>query len=247
MSNPAPITLAQLFRYWRALPHQSAAITQLERDLLVNGYEVAMRRDRDWFHVWSQDGKQPDQAPPPPPPLRPDRLVLDRTPYFSQLDNASGQGRRECFSSSCAMVAAFWGMVRTDDEYNRVRAPFGDTTDAQAQIAALRKLGLDARLVTNCAPGLLETELRAGRPVAVGWLHRGPISAPTGGGHWSVVIGFDPDDWIHHDPNGEADMVRGGYLNHSGGKEVHYSRKNWGRRWEADGPSTGWAMLIKPL
>lgn len=245
MSNPAPITLAQLFRYWRALPHQSAAITQLERDLLVNGYEVAMRRDREWFHVWSTDGKQDDPEPPPPPP-RPDRVLLDRTPYFSQNDNGP-TGFRECFSSSCAMVAAFHGKVRSDDEYNRIRAPLGDTTSAQAQVAALRKLGLDARLVTNAAPGLLETELRAGRPVAVGWLHRGGINAPSGGGHWSVVIGFDPDDWIHHDPNGEADMVRGGYVNHSGGKEVHYSRKNWNRRWEADGPGTGWAMLIKPL
>lgn len=246
MSNPAPITLAQLFRYWRALPHQSAAITQLERDLLVNGYEVAMRRDREWFHVWSQDGKQ-DDPEPAPAPARPTSALLT-VPYFSQLDNASGQGRRECFSSSCAMVAAYHGkLTGGDDAYNRLRAQYGDTTNAQAQIAALRKLGLDARLVTNCAPGLLETELRAGRPVAVGWLHRGPISAPTGGGHWSVVIGFDPDDWIHHDPNGEADMVRGGYLNHSGGKEVHYSRKNWNRRWEADGPATGWAMLIKPL
>ncbi len=37
-----------------------------------------------------------------------------------------------------------------------------------------------------------KTELRAGRPVAVGWLHRGGINAPSGGGHWSVVIGVDP-------------------------------------------------------
>lgn len=244
MSNPAPITLAQLFRYWRALPHQSAAITQLERDLLVNGYETAMRRDREWFHVWSTDGKQ-DDPEPAPAPARPTSALLT-VPYFSQNDNGP-TGFRECFSSSCAMVAAFHGKVRSDDEYNRIRAPLGDTTSAQAQVAALRKLGLDARLVTNAAPGLLETELRAGRPVAVGWLHRGGINAPSGGGHWSVVIGFDPDDWIHHDPNGEADMVRGGYVNHSGGREVHYSRKNWNRRWEADGPSTGWAMLIKPL
>ena len=248
MSNPAPITLEQLFRFYRGLPHQMAAITQLERDLLVNGYDVAMRRDRAWFEVWSQDGKQPaTPTPPPPPPLRPEAVCLDRTPYFSQNDNASGTGYRECFSSSCAMVAAFYNRVRSDDEYNRVRAPFGDTTDAQAQISALRRLGLDGRLVTNAAAGLLESELQAGRPVAVGWLHKGGISNPTGGGHWSVVIGFTPEDWIHHDPNGEADMVRGGYLNHTGGKQIHYSRRNWGRRWEADGPGTGWAMLIRPL
>lgn len=245
MSNPAPITLAQLFRFYRDLPHQTAAITQLERDLLVNGYEVAMRRDREWFHVWSQGGKQ-SEPEPAPAPERPGSVLL-KVPYFSQLDNGP-TGYRECFSSSIAMVAAYHGkLTGGDDAYNRIRAPFGDTTNAQAQISALRKLGLDARLVTNAAPGLLESEIRAGRPVAVGWLHRGPISAPTGGGHWSVVIGFDPENWVHHDPNGEADMTRGGYVNHSGGREVHYSRRNWERRWEADGPSTGWAMLIKPL
>ena len=81
MSNPAPITLEQLFRFYRGLPHQMAAITQLERDLLVNGYATAMRRDREWFHVWSQDGKQPD-LPPPPPPLRPDQVLLDRGAVF---------------------------------------------------------------------------------------------------------------------------------------------------------------------
>jgi ABC-type bacteriocin/lantibiotic exporter with double-glycine peptidase domain len=204
-----------------------------------------MRRDREWFHVWSQDGKQPETEPAPVPE-RPGSVLL-KVPYFQQNDNASGTGYRECFSSSCAMVAAYHGkLTGGDDAYNRIRAPFGDTTNAQAQISALRKLGLDARLVTNAAPGLLESEIRAGRPVAVGWLHRGPTSKPIGGGHWSVVIGFDPDDWIHHDPNGEADIIRGDYVNHVWGQQVHYSRRNWNRRWEADGPSTGWAMLIRP-
>jgi len=60
MSNGAPITLEQLFRFYRNLPHQSAAIAQLEQDLAVNGYAAAMRRDRPWFNTWSQDGKQAD-------------------------------------------------------------------------------------------------------------------------------------------------------------------------------------------
>ena len=62
MSNTAPITLEQLFRYYKALPHQAAAIQQLEQDLAVNGYAAAMRRDRAWFATWSQDGKQTDLA-----------------------------------------------------------------------------------------------------------------------------------------------------------------------------------------
>ncbi len=62
MANAAPITIEQLFRYYRNLPHQAAAIQQLEQDLAVNGYAAAMRRDRAWFNTWSQDGKQSDLA-----------------------------------------------------------------------------------------------------------------------------------------------------------------------------------------
>jgi GH24 family phage-related lysozyme (muramidase) len=62
MTNTAPITLEALFRYWKALPHQSAAIAQLEKDLAQHGYDVAMRRDREWFQTWSQSGKQTDLA-----------------------------------------------------------------------------------------------------------------------------------------------------------------------------------------
>jgi len=62
MTNTAPITLEALFKYWKALPHQSAAIAQLEKDLAQHGYDVAMRRDREWFQTWSQSGKQTDLA-----------------------------------------------------------------------------------------------------------------------------------------------------------------------------------------
>jgi GH24 family phage-related lysozyme (muramidase) len=63
VTNPAPITLQTLFRYYKNLPHQAAAIQQLEQDLAANGYAAAMRRDRPWFETWSQDGKQQDLGP----------------------------------------------------------------------------------------------------------------------------------------------------------------------------------------
>lgn len=173
--------------------------------------------------------------------------VLD-VAYEYQLDNASGAGCRECFSSSCAMLARYYGKVQTDDEYNKIRAKFGDTTDAQAQVKALRSLGLDARFRTDCSAADLEAEINADRPVAVGWLHQGPVTAPRGGGHWSVVIGYTENTIVHHDPNGEADMVNGGYVSNlaSRGARIDYSRKNWLRRWEVDGPGTGWAIFCLP-
>ena len=172
--------------------------------------------------------------------------VLLKVPYEAQNDNKSGTGYRECFSSSCAMIAKFYGKVASDDEYNKIRAVYGDTTDSQSQLAALRFLDLQARFVTNAAPGLLELELKSGRPVAVGWLHKGPVQAPSGGGHWSVLIGFDQTHWIHNDPNGEADLVAGGYTTNQNGAGVRYSKKNWDRRWLIDGASTGWCVLVKP-
>jgi GH24 family phage-related lysozyme (muramidase) len=60
MANQAPITIEQLFRFYKQLPHQLAAIEQLEQDLAINGYVAAMRRDRAWFNTWSQGGKQTD-------------------------------------------------------------------------------------------------------------------------------------------------------------------------------------------
>jgi hypothetical protein len=171
--------------------------------------------------------------------------VLLKVPYEYQLDNGP-TGYRECFSSSCAMLAKFYGKVANDNEYNKIRAKYGDTTDSQSQLAALRSLGLQARFVTNAAPGLLELELKSGRPVAVGWLHQGPVEAPSGGGHWSVLIGFSDSHSIHNDPNGEADLLAGGYTTNQNGAGVRYSRKNWDRRWLVDGASTGWCVLVKP-
>ena len=135
-------------------------------------------------------------------PLLQQQGILLRVPYEAQNDNRSGTGYRECFSSSAAMVARFYGKVTSDDAYNKIRATYGDTTDAQAQIKALQSLALTARLRTNCNPAVIETELEAGRPVMVGWLHKGPVGAPTGGGHWSVVIGATSGAFIHNDPNG---------------------------------------------
>lgn len=63
MPNEATISLEQLFRFNRGLPHQLAAISELEADLRANGYDAAMRRDRPWFGTWSQGGKVEDLGP----------------------------------------------------------------------------------------------------------------------------------------------------------------------------------------
>ena len=165
--------------------------------------------------------------------------------WQSQLDNKSGTGYRECFSSSCAMLAMYWGKVADDDAYNAIRAKYGDTTSAEAQLTALRSLGLKADFHTSGTPRALEGEIDAGRPVAVGWLHKGPVGAPSGGGHWSVVIGYTAAAWIQNDPNGEALLAQGGYTPKTKGAGVVYSRKNWNPRWMPGG-SGGWYLTCRP-
>lgn len=143
------------------------------------------------------------------------------------------------------MLAMYWGKVADDDAYNVIRARYGDSTSPQAQLSALRSLGLKADFHTDGTPLALESEINAGRPVAVGWLHHGPVAAPSGGGHWSVVIGHTSGAWIFNDPNGEADLVNGGYTRNTKGGGVVYSRKNWNPRWMPGG-SGGWYLTCQP-
>jgi len=175
-----------------------------------------------------------------------DKEKILAVPYEYQLDNASGTGYRECFSSTCAMIAKYYGKVKTDDEYNKIRSKYGDTTSKDVQLATLKSLGLNARFVTSGNSALLENEIRNNRPVAVGWLHKGAVSQPTGGGHWTCCLGYTPEAFVMHDPNGEADLINGGYVSNSAarGKGVRYSRKNWLKRWECAGQNTGWAILV---
>lgn len=214
--------LVDLVKNYKGLPHQIKAL-EMAPDI---------SDDEPWVKVW-RGAAQPLPGP--------SQKVLD-VPYFSQNDNKSGTGYRECFSSSCAMLAAFRGKVKTDDQYNLIRQHYGDTTDLGAQIGALTSLGLAPKFKSNGTAKELERYIDAGVPVAVGWLHKGPVTSPSGGGHWSVVIGYTATHFIIHDPNGEASLVSGGYVSNSGGKAVAYSRKNWLPRWEVDGPGTGWLL-----
>ena len=55
----APVKLSDLFRYYKALPHQMAGIVELEAELLKQSPDL-LNRDQAWFKTWSQAGKQPD-------------------------------------------------------------------------------------------------------------------------------------------------------------------------------------------
>jgi len=50
------------------------------------------------------------------------------------------------------------------------------------------------------------------------WLHKGPVSAPSGGGYVNTAIGS--------------------------GKDKRYSERNWGPRWMVEGAGTGWWLEL---
>jgi hypothetical protein len=54
----SPVKLSDLFRYYKALPHQMAGIVELESVLLKQSPDL-LNRDQPWFKTWSQAGKQP--------------------------------------------------------------------------------------------------------------------------------------------------------------------------------------------
>jgi GH24 family phage-related lysozyme (muramidase) len=51
-----PIALADLFRYYRGLPHQMAAIQMLGERIPAS----ILSREMEWFKVWSQAGRVPE-------------------------------------------------------------------------------------------------------------------------------------------------------------------------------------------
>lgn len=171
-------------------------------------------------------------------------------PYFAQLDSATDQGRRMCFSSSCAMLLAYLrpGVISgaaADDQYLKTVLRFGDTTDVNAQLKALAHYGIKASFKQDGGWDDLQRQIARNVPVPCGFLHHGSSSKPSGGGHWLTVIGVTSGHVIVNDPFGEMDVVRGTYLNSKGGG-IAYSKANWGPRWLVEGTRSGWCIIAEP-
>ena len=213
------------------------------KELVKQGYCTDPKYAEKLIHLMNQ------QAPlPKAPAIKQNGVLIEKVPYFSQRDSTvPGQAMRMCFSSSCAMLAAYLRPnelrgAAADDVYLKKVLQYGDTTDATAQIKALAYYGIKARFVQNIGWEDLERQLDKQIPVPCGFLHHGTSAAPSGGGHWLTVIGYTEGAVIVHDPFGEMDVVAGKYITSRGARQA-YSRKNWGPRWLVEGPKSGWAIL----
>ena len=191
---------------------------------------------------WAElDGKEDKPEPAG------DGSVNLSVPYFNQVDNYT-QAQRTCNSSSCAMCLAFLmpGKIKGDDDYLRklLTGGYGDTTDHGAQGRLLASYGLKSTWHTNLGFDDLEKEIKAGRPVVIGILHRGSLAAPTGG-HMLVVRGMTAKgDFIVNDPYGSVNDGYSGPV--TNGNQAVYSRAMLQKRWLPEGAKSGWGRKFQP-
>lgn len=185
---------------------------------------------------------------PEPQKSKPSDEVILQTPYYSQRDNIT-QGddnwTRTCFSSSCAMLAQTVkpGCIKGDDDYISKRQKYGDSTSASAQIECLKSFGINARFTTNGTNELIIKQIDRGIPVPCGILHKGPASAPSGGGHWLCVVGYDDNGFIVNDPWGEIRNSDGVYISQDG-QHLHYSYSLFNTRWTVVSDKDGWCVIV---
>ncbi len=181
-------------------------------------------------------------------PATPSQVL--QVPYFSQRDNYRDSSRT-CFSSSCAMLCKFLkpSAIKGDNDYIKEVFKRGDTTSAAVQLETLKHFGISAKFVTNGTFAMLDSQLAKGVPVPIGILHKGPATAPTGGGHWLVVIGKEPDIkapggcwYIVNDPWGEIQNATGTYVS-TNGQKLKYSKELLTQRWTVEGDASGWAIV----
>jgi hypothetical protein len=226
------IDLHNFFRFYdEKNPKHVAAVEQLEKDLLAKAEDL-MDDDANWVRIF----RSKVEAPKTPG-------VLD-VPFYPQTDNYR-DANRTCNSSSCAMVLEYFkpGTLsgpKGDDAYIRKVFAIGDTTDHTVQTKVLASYGIKSQFSYNLSFANLDRELAAGRPVCIGILHRGSLSAPTGG-HICVVIGKRGEDYVINDPYGSLnDGYTGPVTN---GKGVVYKRSDLVRRWCPKG-NDGWGRIF---
>lgn len=179
-----------------------------------------------------------------------------QVPWLSQLDSATDQAERMCFSSSCAMLLAYLrpGTIsgpNADDQYLKRVQTYGDTTDVNAQIRALSSFNVKARFVSSATIQTLKSQIDQGIPVPCGYIHRGPLSRPSGGGHWLIVVGYTADQLIVHDPYGIMNLQSGERAS-SVARFARYDMNDFVLRWSVEpagpaaykhSPNKGWALI----
>jgi GH24 family phage-related lysozyme (muramidase) len=230
------IELSNFFKFYDdKLSHHREAVAELEAALIKAAPEL-LEDESEWVETYRNK---------PEPNPEPAELLLP-VPFYPQTDNYT-EPDRTCNSSSCAMTLEYFrpGTLRGpkgDDDYIRKVFAVGDTTDHSVQTKVLKDYGVDSEFKYNLSFDDLDKELEEKRPVVLGILHRGTLSAPTGG-HMIVLIGKNAKgQYIVHDPYG--DLYDGYTSSVYNGRSAIYERHVLEARWTVDGPSTGWGRVF---
>jgi uncharacterized protein YvpB len=169
-------------------------------------------------------------------------------PFFDQKDNGP-EGWRQCQTSSLAMCLKYLKVkgINDDTDYLKIVNQYGDTTTRDAHYGALSFLKVNAKFYTNLDPQDIKQQINKGKPVAVGILHHGLVSAPSGGGHFIVITGYSDSYWLVQDPYGDLDLINGVWENQApvAGRNKHYSFKNLDPRLFYGGGASGWGWIFK--
>ena len=229
------IDIHNFFEYYDPKnPKHVAAVEQLEKDLEQKQPDL-IQDESNWVRIFREKTPVPTQAG-----------VLS-VPYFPQTDNYR-DASRTCNSSSCAMCLEFLKPgtlkgAKGDDAYIQKVFSIGDTTDHSVQTQALASYGVKSEFDYNLGFSDIDKSLSAGKPVVIGILHRGSLSAPTGG-HMVVVIGKKGEDYVVNDPYGSLnDGYTGAVIN---GKGAVYKKSELAQRWLDHGKDkTGWGRIFK--
>lgn len=228
------IDLNNFFKFYdEKNPKHVAAVEELEKNL--EKYADALLEDNsNWVRIYRTKIEQPKTS------------IRLSVPYYPQTDNYR-DASRTCNSSSCAMCLEYLkpGTLKGptgDDAYIRKVFSIGDTTDHSVQTKVLSQYGVNSEFRYNLSFSDIDNELASSRPVVIGILHRGTLSAPTGG-HMVVVIGkTEYGDYIVNDPYGSLnDGYTGSVYN---GKGAVYKKSELYRRW-CPGQNDGWGRIFK--
>jgi hypothetical protein len=227
------VDLHNFFKFYDEKNPNHVRAVQILEDTLPNTF---MQDDSEWVKVYRTRVEPPKSN------------ILPNFPWFPQTDNYRDP-QRTCNSSSCAMCLEYFKPgtlkgTKGDDDYIRKVFAVGDTTDHAVQTRVLQSYGVKSDFRYNLTFADLDRELSAGRPVCIGILHRGPLSAPTGG-HILVVIGKTPSgDYVVNDPFGSLnDNYTGPVTN---GRGAVYKRSDLSRRWCPKG-NDGWGRIFDPI
>lgn len=184
-----PIRFADLFRYWRGLPHQIAAVELLGQQIPAS----LLNRENEWFQVWSQDGKQ---LPAVTPAERTQWRTSIRALNLSQPD-----------ASTCQATCI--GMAVADPDIPAIRRKLldrGAAGDPGVMASVIRTYRRPYQLEMNASLGDVYRWLQAGEfLITHGWFTRsGHVICldglrATGNGRHDLDV---KDPWSEFDPVG---------------------------------------------